>query len=69
MKSNLLLGGSSINDLTQIWRLYTKFRQLGLPNPIVDGSDSKPFKLERRFQSDLKSDDEIVSYRIVSVSF
>ena len=37
----------------------------GLPNRIYDDSDSKPSEFECRFWSDLKSDDEIVSYPIV----
>ena len=36
---------------------------LGLPNRIVDNSDSKPSKFKHRYWSDLKSDNKIVSYR------
>ena len=46
-----------------------KLRGLGLPNPIIDDLDSKLSKFELQFWSDLKSEDEIVWYRIVSISF
>ena len=48
--------------------LYIKLRGFGLPNQIVDDSDYKLSKFQRQFTSDSKSDEEIIWYRIISIS-
>ena len=47
----------------------TKLRWLGVPNPMVNDSDSKPSKLKCRFWSNSKSNDGIVPYQIELISF
>ena len=47
----------------------SKLRRWGPKNRIVDDSDSTPFKFECGFWFDLKADDDIISYWIVSISF
>ena len=41
--------------------VFCKLMRSGLQNQIVDDSDFKPSKFDRRFQSDLDSNDETVS--------
>ena len=40
---------------------FLKLRPIGLPNQIAKDWDSKPSKFDRQYQSDSKSDKEIVS--------
>ena len=42
--------------------IFCKLRRCGPTNRIVDNSDSKQSEFNRRFWSDSKSNDEIVSY-------
>ena len=66
---NLILSKKSYLFHFSILFLYIKLGWLGLPNRTVDNSDSKPSKFEHRYQSDLKSDDEILAYQIILISF
>ena len=56
-------GGSGLERiaLSVVLCFKIKLRQLGFPNWIVDNLDSKPSNFDRRYQSDSKSNDEILS--------
>ena len=49
--------------------VHCKLRQLGLPNQMVDNSDSKSSEVNRQYWSDSKSNEEIISSIAITILF
>ena len=64
-----VLGNFSKRGAKHLFGIFIKFRQLRLPNLIVDDSDSKPSEFKCRFWSNSKSHHKIVLCQIISITF